>query len=407
MAIVGGFVCFIAIDSELYGLLIITVIFCFFWYIYLIAHKVYEEFAINNPINLERSYRINSELQDKVNELQNKLVKLENAEQRVALYEQILKERASGFPTLFKILYDYEEAIDNHFAGYFVAKPRPALKTAQVLKEESKKRREAEFLQRRAESIVEFYEQVAPHLIDLKNEEFGEDDESDIFREYTEKEISDPVSHYLTKKEYRSLSSVERNQMALDRYWQRKKSKRALGNMYERYIGYILENDGYAVRYTGITDGVQDLGRDLICQKGNEILIVQCKNWSKFKTIFEKHIFQLFGTSFQHKYEMRHNKKNIKSVFYTTTKLSELAKKFAKELNIEVRENFKMDTNYPCIKCNVSEQKGTKIYHLPFDQQYDRTKINISEGDFYCTTVAEAETKGFRRAFRWRGIKSK
>jgi len=41
---------------------------------------------------------------------------------------------------------------------------------------------------------------------------------------------------------------------------------------------------------------------------------------------------------------------------------------------------------------------GVKIYHLPFDQQYDRTKIIPDKGEKYVYTVAEAEKAGFRRA---------
>jgi hypothetical protein len=52
------------------------------------------------------------------------------------------------------------------------------------------------------------------------------------------------------------------------------------------------------------------------------------------------------------------------------------------------------------IKCNINQSSKEKIYHLPFDQQYDRTKIIPSSGEFYAATVAEAEKKGFRRAFR-------
>jgi hypothetical protein len=40
--------------------------------------------------------------------------------------------------------------------------------------------------------------------------------------------------------------------------------------------------------------------------------------------------------------------------------------------------------------------------HLPFDQQYDSTKIK-NKGEFYAVTVAEAEAAGFRRAFKWFG----
>jgi hypothetical protein len=83
--------------------------------------------------------------------------------------------------------------------------------------------------------------------------------------------------------------------------------------------------------------------------------------------------------------------------------LSELARRFAAELGIELVENDKFDTSYPCIKCNISRATGDRIYHLPFDQQYDTTRIEYNRGELYCSTVEEAESAGFRRAFRWRG----
>ena len=52
------------------------------------------------------------------------------------------------------------------------------------------------------------------------------------------------------------------------------------------------------------------------------------------------------------------------------------------------------------IKCNISKT-GEKIYHLPFDQQYDRVEISPNKGECYVYTVKEAEDRGFRRAFRW------
>ena len=55
------------------------------------------------------------------------------------------------------------------------------------------------------------------------------------------------------------------------------------------------------------------------------------------------------------------------------------------------------------IKCNINPASNTKIYHLPFDQQYDKIKVGDQEGELYALTVKEAEKLGFRRAFRWRG----
>src|SRR5689334_16515750 len=71
----------------------------------------------------------------------------------------------------------------------------------------------------------------------------------------------------------------------------------AIGRLYERYLGYLYERDGWNVEYHGIVQGYEDLGRDLICTSGNRILIVQAKCWSQEKLIHEKHIFQLFGTT--------------------------------------------------------------------------------------------------------------
>lgn len=54
--------------------------------------------------------------------------------------------------------------------------------------------------------------------------------------------------------------------------------------------------------------------------------------------------------------------------------------------------------------CQVNKKRtGEKIYHLPMDQQYDRTIIEKDRNEHYVKTVAEAEKAGFRRAWRWRG----
>jgi hypothetical protein len=71
-------------------------------------------------------------------------------------------------------------------------------------------------------------------------------------------------------------------------------------------------------------------------------------------------------------------------------------------LGVRLYERYAFEP-YPCIKCNVAHLSGEKIYHLPFDQQYDSTVVDNQSGEFYAMTVAEAEGKGFRRAFRWMG----
>ena len=85
----------------------------------------------------------------------------------------------------------------------------------------------------------------------------------------------------------------------------------------------------------------------------------------------------------------------------TTTSLSEVATEVAQVLGIKVAP-ISLPSTYPIIKCNISSATNEKIYHLPFDQQYDRTQISRS-GECYVTTVKDAEKLGFRRAWRFRG----
>ena len=174
--------------------------------------------------------------------------------------------------------------------------------------------------------------------------------------------------------------------------------------------------NGFKVEYHGIERVKEDMGRDLICIKGSQIEIIQCKYWSTIKgiPIRENHITQLYGTTI--KYFLDHvktNKKiqldlfpglmkssNIIPVLVTTADLSKTAEEFARVLGIRV-DKISMTNSYPCIKCNVNFQSGEKIYHLPFDQQYDKVMIDISKGERWVKSIKEAEDFGFRRAWRW------
>ena len=79
-----------------------------------------------------------------------------------------------------------------------------------------------------------------------------------------------------------------------------------------------------------------------------------------------------------------------------------MAKKVASFLKITVK-TIPLKKDYPMIKCNINPDKKTKIYHLPFDQQYDKILIGDQKGEKYVSTIKEAEKSGYRRAFRWRG----
>lgn len=239
--------------------------------------------------------------------------------------------------------------------------------------------------------------QLFPNLQDIIDTEFH-DLPSTSFDDLPE---HDSVKDYLSKDEYISLSESERNQLALNRYIiSHRKTKWQIGRDYENYIGYEYSQLGYSVDYYGSRMGLMDLGRDLICTKDGKTLIIQCKYWSQNKQIHENHITQLFGTVTSYCIENNIAKRDIKGILVTNITLSAMAKKIADYLRISYVEDFGMG-EYPMIKCNINN-KNEKIYHLPFDQQYDNTVIN-KQGEFLAFTVAEAEERGFRRAYKWNG----
>jgi len=384
-----------------YPLLSIPILFLFFL---LVGYQTTQDFISEHAKELrDKDLKHQAEINEQKQIASNAEKQKKSAEAHADLWKQTLLERSSGFPTLVSYIDYFEKLRDESVSQYLATKKRPALRASEMVKEEAGRRREAESKYRQINALLDYYEKIAPFLLDFKDEVIDEESEKDL-REYTDTEREDKVSSFVTTKEYRQLGTTERNQLALDRFWKRHKSKWLIGRLYERYVGYLYEIQGYDVEYVGVFKGYEDLGRDLVCTKGNEVIVIQCKNWSQFRTIYEKHIFQFFGTVFE--YRDKNPEKRVRAIFYSTTKLSDLARRFGEELGIEIVENHKFDQGYPSIKCNISQRDKIKIYHLPFDQQYDTTKIEPHLEEFYCTTVEEAEKKGFRRAFRWKGSSS-
>ena len=50
------------------------------------------------------------------------------------------------------------------------------------------------------------------------------------------------------------------------------------------------------------------------------------------------------------------------------------------------------------IKGNIAYNSGAKIYHVPGDKDYEKTKIDISRGERFFCTESEAEENGWKRA---------
>jgi hypothetical protein len=345
-------------------------------------------------------------------QIEERTASLERLDARIstvrAEVEKLSKEKALGFPWLATAYAEYFRLLDQQLADMLERKKHPAMKAADALRgaatEKAALRRENKILR----ELHRYYEALFPWLIDFKGEELDELIRQAHEPRLVDDEQIDPAVIYLTEAERESetLTRPEKFQRALDRYWTRRKTPWEIGRDYERYVGYIHEREGFHVEYHGIAYGYEDLGRDLICIKGDDVRVIQCKGWSSGKIIHEKHICQLIGTAIM--YERTHTidmslfaKPSITSWLYTSATVSETAADFASILGVQIVQNVPLG-RYPAIKCNVSLRDGTKIYHLPFDQQYDRTLIEFKD-ECYVETVAEAESLGFRRAFRWHG----
>lgn len=362
----------------------------------------------NNDFNikikeLKEKERIISQKERKISDEYKKL------QEEHKLIENILSVKIKEYPLIATVLADYNTAKEKAVIEYLKEKRRPAYSAADKVAEIRREKNKG-------------FEQLYAYKWELSYLHslfpWIEEIETDIVRPvdfYREVPSSneDHVLNWVSPEEYNRLNTKERNQLALDRYIKSTKSKWVIGRDYERYIGYLYEKKGYKVKYFGIEEGLEDLGRDLICFRGNDIHIVQCKCWSEKKEIHEKHINQLFGTTVMYYLSEINAHGNLSEfynyikegriipVFVTTTKFSNTARKFANSLNVLLM-NVPLE-DYPMIKCNINRNTGERIYHLPFDQQYDKCIINPAEGEFYAKTVKEAEENGFRRAMRWRG----
>lgn len=182
----------------------------------------------------------------------------------------------------------------------------------------------------------------------------------------------------------------------LDGYFTESTNKKYLGLKYERYIGYLLEQQGWNVEFRGAQRGLRDRGIDLVARKPGEINLIQCKLWSKTRVIRENTVHQLHGSAEAWKQRNQHQG-IVVPVLYCCHEPSLEALKDANSLGVQIASDIPLKP-YPLIKCNINPSNGAKFYHLPWDPQYDSTKILPSRGESYTHTIEEAETKGFKRA---------
>ncbi len=315
------------------------------------------------------------------------------------MLDKALKENNQSHPYLAEQLSNISAQYETDLANYLKTKKHPAVKASEEIKKISKEKREISVQCKMLQYQLQFYESLFPWLEEFKEVPI---DEAIQYASSTISEEYDEVRKWLSPKEYQKLANAEKFQLAFDRWKDRKKSAWDVGIDFERYIGYQLEQNGYNVKYLGATLGLEDMGRDLLATKDGLTLVIQCKRWAKEKTIHEKHICQLYGSVAV--LASQNPNKKYKGVFITTTTLSDVSKLFADYSGIAYVENCTI-SDYPMIKCNTS-QSGEKIYHLPFDQQYDKVELSKKKNAFYAWTTKEAENAGFRRAYKWHPEKS-
>ena len=327
-----------------------------------------------------------------------------NNELRNHEYEKMLRGNLEAMPYLAGMIADYLtydiEVLAKKLDWGANQQREKKVKDIREIRRDARERIEAA---KEAEYQMAYLLELYPEL-----SEIIETDYKDLYEKptlYELHEIYDETKRYLTMEEWNALNPSERNQLALDRYIEsRKKSKWQIGRDYELYVAYSgYKQYGWETEDTGIKLKLEDMGRDIIAKNGNNVQIVQCKYWSKDKTIHEKHIFQLYGTAVSYKLDHEGEGLNVKPVFVTNIDYSDTAKKVAKALGVQLISNYPMG-EFPRIKCNIGKDKN-KIYHLPMDQQYDSVIINPKKGEFEAMTVEEAEAAGFRRAFKWHGAK--
>lgn len=332
--------------------------------------------------------------------------------------EHLAREKAKGFPWLAKAYADFDELKDRALSDSLRYKRHPAPRSAEIVRQISKERREAETAAREARYLLDYCMGLAPWLEDYIGVEASELDSAikEIHSAWEKKEedFDEEVKHHYGPK-YQTFTPAERLQKKLDWWWEKpNKTNWQLGREYERYIGYLYESKQWDVYYHG-KKGLEDLGRDLICKRGRDVDIIQCKRWARQKEIHEKHIYYLFGTTVEYYLEHFGNERSVQLALFpnmiqdknlfpkliTTASVSAKARQAATMLGVDIVVT--PFDRFPSVKCNISRRTGEKIYHLPFDQQYDSILIEEERLERYVSTVAEAEAMGFRHAYRWRG----
>jgi Holliday junction resolvase-like predicted endonuclease len=119
------------------------------------------------------------------------------------------------------------------------------------------------------------------------------------------------------------------------------------GQVYEKYVGQILENEGYTVRYHGFELGFLDKGIDLIAENEECINFIQCK-FSKSKIGKSKIDWILYKASSKLHEQYKLSGKQLKFTLIVNSIDTNFSKRIPKKFRLTFTELSKI--KYPWLQ---------------------------------------------------------
>lgn len=152
-------------------------------------------------------------------------------------------------------------------------------------------------------------------IIKKRNEEkYNKENRKKIIENYLKNkyENKEPTKYNFTEENKKYKFNIKN-------YFEKKNTReknKQKGDQYEYFIGKYFKEKGYKMYYQGINKGFYDGGIDLIAYKGKEVLLIQCKNWEKWK--IDKELLNKFDKDCERYINANTNKlsnKQIEKIF--------------------------------------------------------------------------------------------